>query len=47
MEIRAFAREHLAKYKIPELFTFRAQLPKTATNKVRKEILRQELEMLG
>jgi len=47
MEIRTFARNHLAKYKIPELFTFRTQLPKTATNKVRKEVLRQELEMLG
>ncbi|MFH1738433.1 MAG: AMP-binding protein [bacterium] len=46
MTLRAYVREHLANYKIPEIFTFRTGLPKTATNKIRKEILRQELTML-
>lgn len=44
--LRAYARENLAKYKVPEIFTIRTELPKTATNKVRKEILRRELTML-
>jgi len=45
-ELRAYCRENLAKYNVPELFTIRTDLPKTATNKTRKEILRKELKML-
>ncbi len=45
-ELRTYCRENLAKYKVPEMFTIRTELPKTATNKIRKEILRAELAML-
>jgi len=44
--LRAYARKNLAKFKVPEIFTICTQLPKTATNKVRKEILRQGLTTL-
>jgi fatty-acyl-CoA synthase len=39
-ELRQFAREHLAHFKVPQGFTFLAELPKTATGKVQKYILR-------
>ncbi len=39
-ELRRFAREHLAHFKVPQGFTFLAELPKTATGKVQKYILR-------
>ena len=41
--LRVYAREHLAPYKVPEIFTICSDLPKTATNKIRKEILRRGL----
>src|SRR5690606_20084987 len=40
-ELRAFCREHLAGYKVPTSFVF-AELPKTATGKIQKFVLRQE-----
>jgi fatty-acyl-CoA synthase len=39
-ELRQFAREHLAHFKVPQGFTFMAELPKTATGKIQKYILR-------
>jgi fatty-acyl-CoA synthase len=39
-ELRQFARNHLAHFKVPQGFTFVAELPKTATGKIRKYVLR-------
>lgn len=39
-ELREFAREHLAHFKAPHGITFVTELPKTATGKVQKYILR-------
>jgi fatty-acyl-CoA synthase len=39
-ELRQFGREHLAHFKVPQGFTFVAELPKTATGKIQKYILR-------
>jgi fatty-acyl-CoA synthase len=39
-ELRDFARTHLAHFKAPHGFTFVSELPKTATGKVQKYVLR-------
>ena len=39
-ELRAFSREHLAHFKTPHSFTVVASLPKTATGKIQKFVLR-------
>jgi fatty-acyl-CoA synthase len=39
-ELRAFTRERLAHFKTPHAFTFVAELPKTATGKIQKFVLR-------
>jgi long-chain acyl-CoA synthetase len=39
-EIQSFAREHLARYKIPRSFSFIGELPKTGSGKVLKRELR-------
>ena len=39
-ELRAFTRERLAHFKTPHTFTFLAELPKTATGKIQKFVLR-------
>jgi fatty-acyl-CoA synthase len=39
-ELREFARTHLAHFKAPQGVTFLAELPKTATGKVQKYVLR-------
>ena len=39
-ELREFARAHLAHFKAPQGVTFVAELPKTATGKVQKYVLR-------
>jgi fatty-acyl-CoA synthase len=39
-ELRQFARDHLAHFKVPQGYTFVAELPKTATGKIQKYILR-------
>jgi fatty-acyl-CoA synthase len=39
-ELRAFVRERLAHFKCPQAFHFLAELPKTATGKVQKFVLR-------
>ncbi len=40
-ELRAFCREHLAHFKTPQSFTTVAELPKTATGKIQKFVLRK------
>ncbi len=39
-EIRQFAREHLAHFKAPQWVSFVTELPKTATGKIQKYVLR-------
>lgn len=39
-ELRAFSREHLAHFKVPTAFHFVTELPKTATGKIQKYVLR-------
>ena len=39
-ELRAFARERLAGFKVPSGVTFVGELPKTATGKIQKNVLR-------
>jgi fatty-acyl-CoA synthase len=39
-ELREFSRAHLAHFKTPRSFTFVAALPKTATGKIQKYVLR-------
>ena len=40
-ELRDFCRERLAHFKVPSAFTFIDELPKTATGKIQKFVLRQ------
>ena len=39
-ELRAFARQHLAHFKVPQHVTFLTELPKTTTGKIQKYVLR-------
>jgi fatty-acyl-CoA synthase len=39
-EMRLFARGALAHFKVPTAFTFVSELPKTATGKIQKYVLR-------
>jgi fatty-acyl-CoA synthase len=39
-ELRAFARERLAGFKVPKGMTLIPELPKTATGKIQKYVLR-------
>lgn len=39
-ELCRYARDHMAHFKVPSAFTFIAELPKTATGKVQKYVLR-------
>ena len=39
-DLRAFTREHLAHFKCPQAFHFVTELPKTATGKIQKFVLR-------
>jgi fatty-acyl-CoA synthase len=39
-ELRGFARERLAGFKVPKGVTIVAELPKTATGKIQKYVLR-------
>lgn len=39
-ELRQFCRDHLAHFKVPSGFTFVGELPKTATGKIQKYVLR-------
>ena len=40
-ELRAFCREHMARFKVPHSFTPVDELPKTATGKIQKFVLRK------
>jgi fatty-acyl-CoA synthase len=46
--LRAFCRERLASYKVPARIVFRKadEFPRTATGKVQKPRLREEMERL-
>lgn len=39
-DLRTFCRDHLAHFKVPRGFTFVTELPKTATGKIQKYVLR-------
>ena len=39
-ELREFARKHLAHFKVPKVFNLVTELPKTATGKIQKFVLR-------
>jgi fatty-acyl-CoA synthase len=39
-ELRLFCRDHLAHFKVPHGFDFITELPKTATGKIQKFVLR-------
>jgi fatty-acyl-CoA synthase len=41
-ELRAFCRDHLAHFKVPHTYSFVAELPKTATGKIQKYVLRKQ-----
>ena len=41
-ELIAFCREKLAAYKVPRMIEFRSELPRTATGKALRRILRDE-----
>ena len=41
-ELRDFARAHLAHFKVPSAYIFVQQLPKTATGKIQKFLLRKQ-----
>jgi fatty-acyl-CoA synthase len=38
-DLRAFCREHMARFKVPKSFVFQ-ELPKTSTGKIQKFVLR-------
>lgn len=40
LELREFVRERLAHFKCPKIFQFISELPKTATGKIQKYVLR-------
>ncbi len=41
-ELTAFCKQYLAAYKVPKLFEFRDQLPRTATGKALRRLLREQ-----
>jgi fatty-acyl-CoA synthase len=41
MELREFTRAHMAHFKVPAAFTILPELPKTATGKIQKYVLRR------
>jgi fatty-acyl-CoA synthase len=41
-ELRTFCRDHLAHFKVPHTYSFVAELPKTATGKIQKYVLRKQ-----
>jgi fatty-acyl-CoA synthase len=45
-ELREFTRSCLAHFKVPRTFTFVAELPKTATGKIQKFVLREKAKAL-
>jgi long-chain acyl-CoA synthetase len=45
-ELNEFSRKHLASYKVPRIYEFREELPKTAIGKVLRRVLIDEEEKL-
>lgn len=43
LEIKYFAKEHLANFKVPQTVEIRSVLPKNRTGKIDKELLKQEV----
>jgi len=43
LEIKYFAREHLANFKVPQTVEIRSELPKNRTGKIDKELLKQKV----
>lgn len=41
-DLEKFCREHLAAYKVPRLYEFREELPKTLVGKILRRVLREE-----
>ncbi|WP_066174765.1 long-chain-fatty-acid--CoA ligase [Bacillus marinisedimentorum] len=41
-ELKAYCRENLASYKVPEIIEFRSELPKTSVGKILRRALREE-----
>lgn len=41
-ELKQFARDHMAHFKMPQWITFVSELPKTATGKIQKYVLRRQ-----
>ena len=46
-EIWNFCKPHLAAFKVPRYIEYRAELPKTPSSKVQKNILREESKEPG
>ncbi|MBE3569251.1 MAG: hypothetical protein IMW92_03775, partial [Bacillales bacterium] len=47
-ELDAFARNHLAAYKVPRIYEFREELPKTAMGKIlRRALIEEEKDNLA
>jgi fatty-acyl-CoA synthase len=46
-ELRQFSRDHLAHFKVPQEFNFVAELPKTATGKIQKYLLRNQASAIN
>jgi long-chain acyl-CoA synthetase len=44
-EMNQFARKHLAAYKVPRIYEFRKELPKTAVGKILRKVLLEEERM--
>jgi len=44
-DLRYFAREHLAHFKVPQTIEIRESLPKNRTGKIDKELLKQEINV--
>jgi len=45
LEIKYFAREHLANFKVPQTVEIRSSLPKNRTGKIDKELLKVEVKV--
>jgi fatty-acyl-CoA synthase len=46
-ELREFARAHLAHFKVPSAYVFIQELPKTATGKIQKYVLRKQASAIS
>ncbi|MDE3158028.1 MAG: o-succinylbenzoate--CoA ligase, partial [Acidobacteriota bacterium] len=47
VELRDFARSNMAHFKVPAAFTIVPELPKTATGKIQKYVLRRGRAAIG